>query len=249
MKVLDLDLDFFLTDCCPLAPRGKRPCSSYAKTWSESDVTSYLEDNLGLSTDHPVLGVITETHDGALRFWKHAMQNGCLKKPFSVVHIDAHSDLGIGYPGPDFVLNNVLGIPPERRDDLQNYYAQKQLDEANYLLFALAFRWIDSLTLVRDSFSRPDFPPFIVQNEGIFKPIKLNSFISHLFEHAYGTEPEVPLSVYFDPNLYHADERFTCMNIACSPRYTPKEADQLIPVIARYMHLVSEPDLCYTVAK
>ena len=240
MKVLDLDLDFFLTDCCPLAKLGERPDSACADAWTEEAVVAYLEEHLGLDAKHPIPGVLVETHDGALRCWQQRMQAGMLREPFSVVHVDAHSDLGIGKPGPGYVLNNVLGIPPKARADLERYYAQKQLDEANYLLFALAFRWIDSLTLVRQPFSRPDFPPFVKRTETGCLPIQLESFISKLFEANYGTEPCVPLAIFDDPFSYHATEPFSCACLAHSPRYAPKEADALIPVIGRYLHLVSE---------
>ena len=240
MKVLDLDLDFFLTDCCPLAERGERPNSDCAQPWKERDVVDYLEHNLRLDSSHPIPGVITSTHDQALRFWQSRMKAGLLQNPFSVVHVDAHSDLGIGYPGPGFVLNNVLGIPPDLRDDPDRYYLQKQLDEANYLLFAIAFRWIDSLALVRDLFSRKDFPPFIVKSESGYQPIRLTSYISQIFEKQYGAEPEVKLKVFHDPYTFVSDEPFTFMNLACSPRYTPKEADRLIPIITRYMSLESD---------
>ena len=243
MKVLDLDLDFFLSDCCPLAKKGERPSSECAKPWNEAEVVDYLERRLGLDAAHPVPGVITETHDGAIAFWKDRMERGLLSRPFSVVHIDAHADLGIGKPGPEIVLNGVLGVRPEERDRFARYYENKQLDEANYLLFALAFRWIDELTLVRDPFSRPDLPPFCERTEDGYRPIRLRSFISELFEGQYGREPEIPLKVYTDPFAYTAREPFSCMNLACSPRYAPKETDALIPVIAWYMDLVSGPQI------
>lgn len=233
MNVLDLDLDFFLNNCCPLANKGKRPDESTAAPWDEAAVTDYLETHLGLDRYHPIPGIITETHDGAIAYWKSRMDAGLLSRPFSVVHVDAHSDLGIGYPGPDAVLNGVLGIRPALRDDFSRYYANKQLDEANYLLFALAFRWIDRLTLVRDPFSKPDLPPFCKRGE----PIRLRSYISDLLKAQYGTEPEIPFAVYDDPYAYRAAEPFCCMNLACSPRYAPKSADALIPVIAQYMQL------------
>lgn len=238
MWVLDLDLDFFLTDCCPLANKGERSSSTCAGPWTEAAVVSFLEDGLGLDAAHPIPGRITETHDGALAFWKDRMDAGKLTRPFSVVHVDAHADLGIGKPGPGFVLNNVLGIPPKARDSFSRYYAQKQLDEANYLLFALAFRWIDALTLVRDPFSRADLPPFCERTEEGYRPIRLCSFVSGMFEGRYGPEPEIPLTVYSDPAAVRIREPFVCMNLALSPRYTPKIADVLVPVIARYMHLV-----------
>ena len=141
------------------------------------------------------------------------------------------------------MLNGVLGVHPDLRDDCTRYYANRQLDEANYLLFALAFRWIDELTLVRDPFSRPDLPPFCEKAGDGYRPIRLRSFVSELFEGQYGREPEIPLTVFEDPFAYVADEPFACMNLAHSPRYAPKEADALISVIARYADLVSEPHL------
>jgi len=238
MWALDIDLDFFLSDCCPLAPKGERPSSNCASPWTEAAVTAFLEGGLGLDARRPVPGRITETHDGALAFWQERMEAGNLTRPFSVVHVDAHADLGIGKPGPGFVLNNVLGIPPKERDAFSRYYAQKQLDEANYLLFALAFRWIDALTLVRDPFSRPDLPPFCERDGEGYRPIRLCSFVSKLFEDRYGAEPEIPFTVYNDPDSVRIREPFACMNLAISPRYAPKEADALVPVIARFMTLV-----------
>lgn len=238
MWALDIDLDFFLSDCCPLAPKGERPPSETASPWTEAAVTAFLEDGLGLDARRPIPGRITETHDGALAFWQKRMEAGSLTRPFSVVHVDAHADLGIGKPGPGFVLNNVLGIPPKERDAFSRYCAQKQLDEANYLLFALAFRWIDALTLVREPFSRPDLPPFCERDGDGYRPIRLRSFVSSLFEDRYGAEPEIPFTVYNDPASVRIRESFACLNLAISPRYAPKEADALVPVIARYMTLV-----------
>ena len=74
-----------------------------------------------------------------------------------------------------------------------------------------------------------------------YRPIRLRSYVSDLFEAQYGREPEIPLSVYDDPFAYRTDEPFCCMNLAHSPRYAPKEAAALIGVIARYMDLVSAP--------
>ena len=238
MWVLDLDLDFFLDDCCPLAAKGERPSDRCAAPWPEDAVVSFLENGLGLDRSRPIPGRVTETHDGALAFWKEQTEAGRLSRLFSVVHVDAHADLGIGRPGPGFVLNNVLGIPPKERGDFSRYYAQKQLDEANYLLFALAFRWIDALTLVRDPFSRADLPAFCERDGEGYRPIRLRSFVSTLFEDRYGAEPEIPLTVFNDPASVRIREPFVCMNLALSPRYAPKSADALVPVIARYMTLV-----------
>lgn len=149
----------------------------------------FFGKNCGLNTERKIPGRVFETHDGALQFWQELIAAGQLSVPFEVAHIDAHSDLGIGRPGPGFVLNSVLPISPAERADIKRYYEMKQLDEANYLLFALAFRWISRLENVRNPKSRPDIPQFAFRCEqenqrgcGEYEFIRLSSFVSKLFE-------------------------------------------------------------------
>ena len=111
MRVLDLDMDFFLTGVCELAPRGARPSLREARPWAEADVRAFLEENCGLSRQNPIPGRVFETHDGALFLWKEWLEAGRLSAPFHVTHVDAHSDLGIGRPGPAYVLETVLALP------------------------------------------------------------------------------------------------------------------------------------------
>ena len=72
MRVLDLDMDFFLTGVCELAPKGARPSLREARPWAEADVRAFLEENCGLSRQNPIPGRVFETHDGALFLWKRA---------------------------------------------------------------------------------------------------------------------------------------------------------------------------------
>lgn len=123
MRVLDIDLDFFLADCCPLAELGHRPSLPGHEPWEASAVRAFLETQCGLSRTAPKPGRIFETHDGALRFWEEQIAAGSLTAPFDVTHVDAHSDLGIGYPGPNFVLFNVLSMPVPKRLDYTAFYA------------------------------------------------------------------------------------------------------------------------------
>ena len=137
MKVLDLDMDFFLTDACPLAPLGERPPESCARPYGDEQVIAFLEEQCGLSRAHPVPGRIFDTHDKALDFWLAQMEAGKLQPPFDVVHVDTHSDLAFGPPGTDFVLKAVLTRNPRARATLGAYREGKKLDEANYLLLSL----------------------------------------------------------------------------------------------------------------
>ena len=66
MRVLDIDLDFFLADCCPLAEPGCRPVLSGHEPWAAVDVISFLETQCLCDRSRPVPGAVFETHDGAL---------------------------------------------------------------------------------------------------------------------------------------------------------------------------------------
>lgn len=234
MRILDIDLDFFLEDCCPLAAPGSRPDLPGHEPWAAEDVVSFLETRCLLDPSHPVPGAVFETHDGALSFWRERIADESLSVPFHVTHIDAHSDLGIGKPGPGFVLNTVLSQPPEKRADIARWYAMHELDEANYLLFALAFRWICCLDNVRNLRSRPDIPKEILI-PGKADTIRLASFASRFLEGRNGPEPEIPFFVCDDWRTFSARAPYDFMTVAVSPRYAPKEADALLPVFQNYI--------------
>lgn len=234
MRVLDLDLDFFLADCCPLAPVGARPALAGHEPWPAEAAADFLERQCGLSAETPLPGAVFETHDGALRFWQSRMQAGVLTPPFHVTHVDAHSDLGIGRPGPGYVLSGVLPQRVEARADPARYTALHQLDEANYLLFALAFRWIGSLDNVRNPKSRPDIPPAVLA-PGRTDAIRLTSFAARVMEGVNGPEPLIPFRVYDDYRTFHSDAPYDFVTLAISPRYAPAAADALVPLIRRYI--------------
>ncbi len=232
MRVLDIDLDFFLNDCCPLAEKGQRPSLAGCEPWDAEAVCRFLEDQCGISKDAPLPGRIFETHDQALLFWEEMIAAGRLSSPFHVTHVDAHSDLGIGFPGPNYVLFNVLSMPVDKRRNPALFYAQHKLDEANYLLFALAMRRIASLDNVRNPRSRPDIPSVLYHGADSFQ---LTSIAAQLFAAQNGTEPVIPFRNYEDYRSFHADAPYDFITLALSPRYAPKEADELRDVIAPYI--------------
>ena len=234
-RVLDIDLDYFLADCCPLAEPGQRPILLGHEPWPEEAVCRFLEKRCLLSRQDPVPGRIFVTHDEALGYWKELMDRGVLQTPFHVTHVDAHSDLGIGYPGPGFVLYNVLSLPPNRRLELDRFYRERKLDEANYLLFALAARIVSSLENVRRPFSKEDVPRQILTKNGA--QIRLPQSFPDLFEKANGPEPLIPYCEYREDGTFQAAVPYDFVSLAVSPRYAPREADGLIPIFAEYMRL------------
>ena len=238
-RVLDIDLDFFLAACCPLAEKGERPPFLGHEPWAAEEVRRFLEDSCLLSSQTPIPGRVFETHDGALAYWKELMEKGLLSPPFHVTHVDAHSDLGIGYPGPGYVLYNVLSLPPKRRLELDRFYRERKLDEANYLLFALAARIVGALDNVRRPFSRPDLPEqILIRNDrGEAAHIRLPQSFPDLFERVNGPEPLIPFREYKEDGSFFASAPYDFVSLAISPRYAPKAADELVPVFRAYMRL------------
>ena len=234
MRVLDLDMDFFLSGPCPLAELGERPEEGCVKVWSEDAVVRFLEEQCGLSREHPVPGAIFDTHDKALDFWAARVSDGSLDTPFEVVHVDTHSDLAFGPPGTNFVLNVVLSRLPQQRATIAAYHDAVELDEANYLLFALAFRWISRLAYVRNPKSHQDIPKQLLDAEG---NIHLRSFISAMMESKNGKEPVIPFDVYDDYTQFQ-QAGYDFVTMAQSPRYAPKSADRIMDIVRRYITVV-----------
>jgi len=232
MRVLDIDLDFFLTDTCPFAEEGQRPDDSCAAPYDEAVVRRFLEDSLLLSREAPLPGRIFETHDGAAFFWKDMVDAGRLTVPFSVTHVDAHTDLGIAQKNYPYIKYNVLGRPVENRADFEGFRQLGQINEANYLAFVVAARWIDRLENLRNPKSKPDFPEPMRDGDGI----RLESAFPALFEARFGREPLVKYIEYADGLGYKAHEPFDFVSLALSPRYSPSCADGLARIIGEYIY-------------
>ena len=232
-RILDIDLDFFLSDTCPFAAEGQRPGRECAEPWTAEEVRAFLTENLLLDEAHPIPGRVFETHDGALFFWRDLMREGLLTPPFHVTHVDAHTDLGVAQHGYPYVKHSVLCRPVAARVDIDAYRECKQLNEANYLAFALAFRWVKKLENLRIPASQKDMPQDMISPDG--KSLRLESAFPALFEARYGAEPQVPYTEYTDGRNYHAEAPFDFISLAISPRYAPETADALIPVFESFM--------------
>ena len=63
-RILDIDLDFFLADCCLLAAPGERPALCGHEPWTPEETKSFLESQCRLNEDIPLPGKIFTTHAG-----------------------------------------------------------------------------------------------------------------------------------------------------------------------------------------
>jgi hypothetical protein len=147
MKVLDIDLDFFLDDVAWFRGEAERLEDHDYKPWSDQEVISFIEDQCGLSRSRPVPGRIVVNHDEAFLYWRELVQSNRLTTPFEVVHVDAHSDLGLGDAGYLHLMSEVLNWDLSERQ-YPTFDVMNGCGMGNYLAFAIACRWLTQLVFV-----------------------------------------------------------------------------------------------------
>lgn len=110
------------------------------------------------------------------------MARGEMVPPFSVTHLDAHADLGLGDAGCTYLMNELAFEPVEKRYDILDrrrparrdgihLLGNKELNDGNWLAFALACGWLSELTYVFNS-----------ENEGEGRPGDLLNFLMKDFD-------------------------------------------------------------------
>lgn len=265
MKVLDLDMDYFMDRFALDIPDSKTERLSedeFGKyVWSKQRVRSFLEDNLGLSKDRKIKGRIVKDHNGALFFWQELKDAKMLRTPFDVIHIDSHGDLGVGYSSVTYIMDELLQYPVEERCRHTKYKdcfgKWNDVGIGDYLLYAIAFRWINRLTYCvnpngdKNDYlweSLKDFKENLVWNKPVENVIQLvsnpdmdfpfyNTDVQIKQEFLKGAlkEPEVPFLIIptIEDVKYEGDFDFVVM--AQSPNYTPASADFIMDVIREYI--------------
>lgn len=246
--ILDLDLDFFLSDIAHW-PSGDRLDAIDFVPWSESRVRRFLEKQCGLSVEKPIPGKVVKTHDEVFKHWRAKISAGEWEAPFSVTHIDAHADLGLGDSSYIYLLGELLGLPSSRRTNPRE--GTSGLNEGSYLAFALACEWIDELVYVYHcSLDRPeDLPAFYFNDcNPETGAIQLKQYRPEEIRAAVDAMrfpgDLVPVRV-LDPVPFHAesgsafkdDRGFDFVYLSKSPAYTPPESDGLVSVITEYMDM------------
>lgn len=142
-------MDFFVWPPFRDRPEEPRqPRSEWKYLASEDEVRSFLEKQCHLSRRAPVPGNEAEQHHDAFNVWGRWVEDGTIIAPFCVVHVDAHSDLGSGWNNRSFTFidTELLALLIEQRR--HPVFGPEHLNSGNYLLGAIANRWISQLIYV-----------------------------------------------------------------------------------------------------
>lgn len=247
MKILDIDLDFFLSEIAHFVDGDRLNEADGFLPWGETKVRRFLEINCGLKQNEPVKGCFFVKHHEVFNFWRKLIFEGQLEIPFEVIHVDAHADLGLGDSSWSYITGELLHKPVQERI-FPKVGGWDGLGEGNYLAFSLACRWIKRLKYIH----HPDYEDDIVQfywkdfknNSGYLQlpKIKKNELdvLLHLQNHdlekykPLSVEPPVPFEI-IPSSIYKSDSTFSYVFLTQSPAYTPASSDKLIPVIMSYI--------------
>jgi len=206
-KILDLDLDFFVwpsiddTGEDDLSTRPRPDSDSFSHVAAEAEVREFLEVRCGLSIEHPLPGHEAQEHVDAFTTWREWLRRGLLSEPFAVVHIDAHSDLGSGLNNTyQFVSTELLALPLDARRDPR--FGPKHLNSGNYLIGAVANRWLHHLTYVHPVNPVPPLPI----PEDISEPMTTDKLLRFLcrqkgIQEAESPAPFLPVWCFRDHRL------------------------------------------------
>jgi len=262
MKVLDIDLDYFLNQVatCWDERNSEGRLSENYEVWSEGNVRGFLEHNLGLSKDRKISGRIVQGHNEALYYWEEKINKQELKIPFEVIHVDAHADLGFGNAAYTHIYDSMLGFPLEKRKEHNKYESFgdiKQEGIGDYLLFAFAYRLVSKFTYCMNPFrGEHDIPEHLFKDfkEPLFCDpetrfaIQLvhndNMKIADIYMASHRRteylkmamrEPEIEATLIRTIDDVNFDGDYLCATIAQSPDYTPKTADYILDVFKEYI--------------
>ncbi len=253
LKILDIDLDFFLDDVKFRNKRKPRRRLNKKKfrPWARGEVEEFLESQCGLDKSNSIKGMNFTDHDEVfdyLRSMQLNTDNYILK--FDIDHVDAHADLGFGDSSYDYIQTNLLHKPilDRFRPKIKGI---KGLSEGNFLTFAIACQWLSKLRYVSLKSKPTDIPKLIFKNFAIngsndfiqlkrlseFDVIELlngleDTVLNRLVDD--DIDPAIPFEVVHFLDFQDRVE-YDYIFLTQSPGYTPRTSDDLIPIINEYM--------------
>ena len=209
-----------------------------------------MECQLGLGSERKVPAILCVYHDEVLYHCEELTRRQLLTKPFDLVHVDAHGDMGTGDSGWVEILERAASPDAVRRcltTDCCN-----RIGIGNYVSYMALLRMPSSLTYVHNPASCDDlFQGFLngdrtlmripvwSDDENAFDDAKhvvlMNPARSlYSFEFGLRRERKIPFSkTPADDSC--AKEPFDIAFLAQSPNYTPVESDEVIEVLGDYL--------------
>jgi len=120
MRILDIDLDFFLDEIEYFRSRNnKRLNKKDYNPWNYRQVECFLENSFGLNQNYPIEGKIFTHHDELFTHVECEILQGKMHPPFVIHHLDAHSDFAMGIDNcSEYIMETLLFVDFNQRSSL-----------------------------------------------------------------------------------------------------------------------------------
>lgn len=251
IRILDIDLDFFLNrKANNVTTSTTRLDEQNYQPWEQDKVIEFLEGSCGLKIDQPIPGRIFTHHDEVFYFLRDLQSKNDNSLKFVIDHVDAHADLGQGDASFRYISTEVLFKPVSDRQNIGKFNGYEGLSPGNYLVFAIACRWVVSLNYINRKEWSDDLFKFHFRDcnpsSGL---IELKKYTEEILKDMMGRgpihevahrfppielEPSVPFRT-IDISDFTSDGNYDYIFLTQSPGFTPLSSDSLIPLIAQYI--------------
>lgn len=254
MRILDIDLDFFLDEIAHFRKRNTQRLSNKKYIpWNYKQVECFLEKQIGLSKENPVAGKIFVHHDEVFHFLSKELQDDKITGPFSLTHIDAHSDMATGVDGCFlYIMEELLRRPLKKRYDVSTAGNWEKLNPGNFIIYMAACSMLQDLTFVKHHKTNEKHMPLFfednnvdsnilqmkVYNKGLIKDLAMSTDLLGKISNYQSTNKGRRIKYKeADWCSYKNKRPFDRIFLTQSPSFTPSNSDDLIPVISQYMVL------------
>lgn len=243
MRILDIDLDLFLSDIALYKADHSRLNDEEYHPWQITRLKQFLENQCLLTGESRIPGKIFTDHVEVFYFWRELIAWGSIETPFEVVHADAHADLGLGDGSYVYIMGELLHVPIQERDDPRRGGYDGILP-GNFLTFAIACHWISRLTYVHHERGGDDLPyshfkdfdtkSGVIELKCCKPSFEKGNLMNLDYDIVLKREPEVPFAL-FSVDKYQTEQPFDLIVVSQSPGYTPASSDKLMDVIKQYI--------------
>lgn len=232
MHILDIDMDFFQSKINSFEGDSMAHWNDETvSVWSDEQFISFLENECGLSKQNKIKGKIFNFHKDTYFTVQNLIEQGYLTTPFSITHIDAHSDMAfdtnINYYRflKTFSDENKDAFEQHKLFDGKNF---EHIDSGNYLVAMALNAWVDEINYVyHPSTDYLDISENYVECITPGKTFRFNFF----------GEIPVPWTKIrtTHSSQFHSKDNYDYICVAISPSFTVKAIDRLVCILKEYI--------------
>lgn len=244
MRVLDLDLDFFVSPIENWKSGKDRLSEDEFSVEPLDSIRAFLEKTCHLDRHHPTPGRLLEEHVEAFEVLRELSKSSGGPASIDLDHVDAHSDLDGGMTSTwSYLFTKYLHLPNDER--AKRATADGRMNSGNFLVFAAACGWLRHLSFIHPPEWKDDIMHYYVKDfyyrSGYIQLRRIHKadldaagIMAPIEKVAHQMEPPIPFTVL--PRAHFAPKApYDFVLLTRSPGFTPKSADAAYDMIAEYL--------------